>query len=53
MIFEPRPAASLYLSSQGKTNADSYFDNKLDANDTLSILKLIVSTLSELPEYPA
>lgn len=53
VILNKYLVGSATLSSQGKTNADSYFDNKLDANDTLSILKLIVSTLSELPEYPA
>ncbi len=44
---------SASLSEQGKANADAYSDEKLDASDALSILKFLVGTLSELPEYPA
>ena len=44
---------SATLSEQGKANADAYSDEKLDASDALSILKFLVGTLSELPEYPA
>ena len=43
---------SASLSDQGKANADAYADGKLNADDSLSILKFLVGTLSELPEYP-
>lgn len=41
------------LSDEGTVNADACFSGSLDANDALSILKFVVGTLSELPEYPA
>ena len=41
------------LSDEGKNNADAYLNGLLDANDALTILKCVVGTLSELPEYPA
>ncbi len=43
---------SASLSDQGEANADAYADGKLNADDSLSILKFLVGTLSELPEYP-
>ncbi len=38
---------SAILSEEGKANADCYNDKKLDANDTLTILKIIVGTYAE------
>lgn len=43
---------SASLSDQGEANADAYADGELNADDSLSILKFLVGTLSELPEYP-
>lgn len=53
VLFNKYLVETATLSDEGIVNADAYFSGSLDANDALSILKFVVGTLSELPEYPA